>query len=76
MTLELIDTDNELVKMVKSQAQVQENIRIPQISVDSSGLINTRADSFVPPVDVLSDDDYKIFMDVPGISFEDIQLYR
>ena len=36
----------------------------------------TRPDSFLPAVDIIAGDKYMIFMDVPGLSKEDIILYR
>ncbi len=36
----------------------------------------TRPDSFVPAVDIIANDKYQIFMDVPGLSKDDILLIR
>ena len=51
-------------------------MRIPQIAIDQSGLIMTRPDSFAPQVDIYAGEKYIIFMDMPGISLEDIVIYR
>lgn len=51
--------------------------RLPQVALDASGLMLTRPDSFVPPVDVVVEQDsYTIYMDVPGLSAKDITLAR
>lgn len=50
--------------------------RLPQISLDASGLL-TRPDSFIPEVDiVLKGNEYIIFMDVPGLTAKDITVSR
>ncbi len=36
----------------------------------------TRPDSFLPATDIIASDKYVIYMDVPGISEEDIEMYR
>jgi len=47
------------------------------VALDASGLMLTRPDSFMPPVDiVLEDGFYTIYMDVPGLSAKDISLAR
>jgi HSP20 family molecular chaperone IbpA len=47
------------------------------MTLDSSGLIMTRPDSFNPNYDVLvTDKDYEIHMDVPGLRLEDITITR
>lgn len=76
LSLHLHDTSNHLIKKIKTKAQMKEIIRLPQVSIDSSGLIMTRPDSFVPAVDIIANDKYQIYMDVPGMSKEDIVLYR
>jgi len=45
------------------------------MSIDSSGLIMTRPDSFVPLVDIIANDKYRIYMDVPGININKILKY-
>ena len=71
ITLKLIDTDNKLIKRIKTEAILDEDLRIPQISIDSSGLVNTRPDGFTPSVDIIShgnNEKYIIYMDIPGLS--------
>jgi HSP20 family molecular chaperone IbpA len=55
---------------------MHESIRIPQVSIDSTGLIMARPDSFVPATDVFAGEQYIIYMDVPGMTSEDIDIYR
>ena len=48
-----------------------------QLTVDSSGLLITRPNSFAPAVDIVQDNAlYTIIMDVPGVTSEDIRLSR
>ena len=43
--------------------------RLPQVALDASGLMLTRPDSFMPPVDIVVEEgSYTVFMDVPGLS--------
>ena len=76
LSLHLHETNNHLIKKIKTKSKLNDNVRIPQISIDSSGLLMTRPDSFVPAVDIIANDKYQIFMDVPGLSKEDILLIR
>lgn len=39
ISLNLYDTHDPFIKVIKSNSQVEENVRIPQVSIDSSGLI-------------------------------------
>ena len=39
-------------------------------------IYKTRPDSFLPATDIIASDKYVIYMDVPGISEEDIEMYR
>ena len=42
----------------------------------ATGLMLTRPDSFVPPVDIVVENgEYAIFMDVPGLSAKGIFLF-
>jgi HSP20 family molecular chaperone IbpA len=55
----------------------KEGLRLTQVALDASGLMLTRPDSFMPPIDVVTEDDkYCIYMDVPGLSAKDITLAR
>ena len=39
--------------------------------------MTTRPDSFLPQVDIIkSDEFYRIYMEVPGLSKDDIEIYR
>lgn len=41
--------------------------------------MNTRPDSFTPSIDIICNgtyDKYIIYMDIPGLSYEDVELYR
>lgn len=68
-------TDDPLVKTIRAHAK-EDAMRLNQTSVDLSGLLLTRPNSFTPSVDVVQDVLYTIFMDVPGMTQEDIQLSR
>ncbi|CAD8187620.1 unnamed protein product [Paramecium octaurelia] len=77
LTLQIQDTDDFLVKTIVTQQEVQDsNVRIPQVSIDSSGLIMTRPDSFLPNTDIIATDQYIIYMDVPGLTKNEILVYR
>ncbi|CAD8070763.1 unnamed protein product [Paramecium primaurelia] len=78
VNVKLIDTDNQLVKkIVQMEADLQNGqLKIPQTNIDQSGLILARPDSFAPATDIIANDKYTIYMDVPGISEEDIEMYR
>jgi HSP20 family molecular chaperone IbpA len=39
-------------------------------------LLKARPDSFIPATDIIAADQYVIYMDVPGISEEEIEMYR
>jgi len=39
-------------------------------------LILARPDSFAPATDIIANDKYIIYMDVPGISEEEVEMYR
>mmetsp|Transcript_17504 Transcript_17504/g.17444 ORF Transcript_17504/g.17444 Transcript_17504/m.17444 type:complete len:122 (+) Transcript_17504:1376-1741(+) len=52
----------------------QDNINLNQI--ESSAFIITRPDSFIPLTEIVEDGDYKIFMDVPGLTNDDITIKR
>ena len=68
-------TDDERVKLIRARAR-EEQMRLQQTSVDASGLLLTRPNSFVPAIDIIQDKDYTIVMDVPGMTSEDIKLSR
>ncbi|CAG9321049.1 unnamed protein product [Blepharisma stoltei] len=75
--VQLINGQNPLKKIIicKNMSQ-SESLRLPQFSMDSSGFIISRPDSFIPAVDIIEDSAYKIYMDISGLSKEDILLTR
>ena len=72
------DTDNELVKTIKNQNNLKEGkgLRLPQMSIDSSGFVMTRPDSFLPNCDIIKGEEYIIIMDIPGMKSNDITVIR
>jgi HSP20 family molecular chaperone IbpA len=67
------------VKFIRpsQSGNVKSEFRLPQVALDASGLMLTRPDSFIPPVDILEEGGYyTIYMDVPGLSAKDITLAR
>ena len=68
LTISLVNTSDPLVKSIKTDLKLNESVRIPQVSIDSSGLIMARPDSFVPATDVYAGEQYIIYMDVPGMT--------
>ena len=51
-------------------------MRLQQTSIDASGLLLMRPNHFLPHVDIVKDKDYTVFLDVPGMTKEDIRLSR
>jgi HSP20 family molecular chaperone IbpA len=68
-------TEDRRVKVIRARAR-QDQMRLQQTSVDASGLLLTRPNSFVPAVDIVKDKLYTIILDVPGMANEDIKLSR
>ena len=66
------------IKFIRPMKPAKGQFRLPQVAMDASGLMLTRPDSFMPPVDICieEDGDYCIYMDVPGLSAKDITLAR
>lgn len=75
ITLSLVDTDDFYKKKI-TKKKIEGALRLPQLSIDSSGLVLTRPDSFLPAVDIIKGDQYCIYMDLPGIDIKDIQILR
>lgn len=50
--------------------------RLQQTSVDASGLLLTRPNSFIPAVDIVKEKQFTIYMDVPGMTKDDVRLSR
>jgi len=76
--LTLERTDEENVCFIRSLSDTPEQLRLHQVSVDASGIMLARPDSYLPPVDIIQDTDgtYAIYMDLPGMTRENIKLSR
>ncbi|KAL1510272.1 hypothetical protein AB1Y20_006594 [Prymnesium parvum] len=76
LTLEWTEDSN--VCYIRSLADKPEQLRLQQVSVDASGIMLARPDSYLPPVDIIHDVDgtYAIYMDLPGMTRENIKLSR
>lgn len=48
--LEMIDTEDDLKKKILCKESYKKPLRLPQISIDSSGFVMTRPDAFLPSV--------------------------
>ena len=64
------------IRHIRNQNKKSDNLRLPQISIDSSGFVMTRPDSFLPKCDVIRGDNYIILLDVPGVQKENISVTR
>ena len=51
-------------------------MKLQQTSLDASGLLLTRPNSFMPAIDIVQEKTYRIVMDVPGMTSDDIKLSR
>ena len=52
-------------------------MRLHQLSVDASGIMLARPDSYLPPVDIVREPDaYNIYMDLPGMTRDQVKLSR
>lgn len=69
-------TEEEHKFYIISEVKTDETLRIPQVNIDTHGFITTRPDSFVPPVDIVAGESYEIYLDMPGIQKDDIELLR
>lgn len=74
-------TDDAQVKRIHAVRREGEtgkgtSMRLQQTSVDASGLLLTRPNSFVPAVDIVREREYTIHMDVPGMTKDDIKMSR
>ena len=68
-------TDDRRVKVIRARA-AQDQMRLQQTSIDASGLLLMRPNHFMPYVDIRKEKKYTIFLDVPGMTKEDIKLSR
>ena len=69
------ETDDPHVKLIRAGTQ-REGMNINQTSIDASGLMISRPNSFQPNIDIIRDKAYTIYMDVPGLTKSDIKLSR
>lgn len=77
LDLQVVDLETPLKRKITCvNSAALDKLRIPQVSTDSSGLIMSRPDSFLPLVDIVQSDQYAIYMDVPGLTKEDITVSR
>ncbi|KAL1507416.1 hypothetical protein AB1Y20_008257 [Prymnesium parvum] len=80
--LTITNTEDPLVKKIRTRRRTESDehksssMRLQQTSVDASGLMLTRPNSFVPAVDIVKEKTYTVYMDVPGMTKEDIRLSR
>ena len=70
------NTKETKLKLIKAVTRRQEGMRFAQTSVDASGLLLARPNSFQPAIDIIRDSSYTIYMDVPGLTKKDLQLSR
>jgi len=71
------DPDDPKLKLIKAESTSAEEMRLPQASVDASGLLLTRPNSFQPAIDIIrTEKSYTIYMDVPGLTKHDVKLSR
>jgi HSP20 family molecular chaperone IbpA len=70
-------TEDARVKVIRARArQDEDQMRLQQTSVDATGLLLTRPNSFTPAIDIVREKLYSILIDVPGMTAEDIRLSR
>lgn len=80
--LKLFKTDNPFVNCIKTCVETggeAGELRLPQVSIDASGIMLTRPDSYLPMVDIIRNDhegSYVVYMDVPGLTRQDVKLSR
>jgi len=76
--LALIPSEEPNVRYIRTCSNCPEQLRLHQVMVDASGIMLARPDAYLPPVDIVKEADgtYAIYMDVPGMTREDIKLSR
>ena len=76
--LALCQTDEKDVCYIRSLSDSPEALRLHQVAVDASGIMLARPDSYLPPVDIIRDQDgaYCVYMDLPGMTRDQIKLSR
>lgn len=70
------EPDEHDIRRIRNANIREENLRLPQISIDSSGFVMTRPDSFLPKCDIIRGEDYVILLDVPGVQEADVSITR
>lgn len=70
------EPDEHDIRRIRNANISEENLRLPQISIDSSGFVMTRPDSFLPKCDIIRGEDYVILLDVPGVQEADVSITR
>ena len=62
---------------IRSHSEAPERLRLHQLSVDASGIMLARPDSYLPPVDIVREPDaYNIYLDLPGMTRDQVKLSR
>ena len=75
--LALTHTEDSALWYIRSLSDAPEKLRLHQVSVDASGIMLARPDSYLPPVDIVREGDaYYIYMDLPGMTRDQIKLSR
>lgn len=75
----LVQTDVPNVCYIRTKSGAPEQLRLQQVHVDASGIMLTRPDNYLPPADIVKDPQngqYMIYMDVPGMTRENVKLSR
>lgn len=70
------EPDQNDIRRIRNGNIREDNLRLPQISIDSSGFVMTRPDSFLPKCDIIRGEDYVILLDVPGVQETDVSITR
>ena len=69
--------DSDRLWYIRSLSEAPERLRLHQVSVDASGIMLARPDSYLPPVDIVREgDEYNIYMDLPGMTRDQVKLSR
>jgi len=76
--LALTRTAHPDVCYIRSLSESPEDLRLHQVSVDASGIMLARPDSYLPPIDIIREVDgtYAVYMDLPGMTRDQIKLSR
>jgi len=75
--LALTHTGDSDVWYIRSLSDAPEKMRLHQVSVDASGIMLARPDSYLPPVDIVREaGSYVVYMDLPGMTRDQVKLSR